>query len=489
MAEVFRPTYYVNPETGKRCKKSTPGAVKRKSKTWWTRFYLPNGQRPKVKLYRDRKASETRAAELERRGERLDAGFADPLDEHARRPLAEHLADFAGYLAAKGNTPAHVTRTQTRAQAALDGARCVKIADLQPSAILGFVDRLRKQGAGITTANHYLTAAKGFSRWLWRERRIDSDPLAGMAKLANVETDIRHARRELCADELRWLLETTRQSARGFRGLAGFDRFALYLTAAGTGFRRGELVSLTPASFDLAGDRPTARVEAAYSKNRKEARQPLPADLAAALRDYLYSKPTDAPVWPGTWAERAASMLRADLDEARTAWLQSVQDARQRGEMAQSDFLAYRDAAGLVIDFHALRHTYISRIVRSGATPKVAQELARHSTVQLTLGRYAHVGLYDLTSAVDALPALLPAGRDSATATGTDGGQISLGLNLGPRPAILGDFVRQAETEDSGMSQRENHGNAAENRTIPVAAENGPGRIRTCNPGIMSPLL
>jgi len=29
-----------------------------------------------------------------------------------------------------------------------------------------------------------------------------------------------------------------------------------------------------------------------------------------------------------------------------------------------------RDAAGRVADFHALRHTYISRLVRSGASVK-----------------------------------------------------------------------------------------------------------------------
>jgi site-specific recombinase XerD len=75
--------------------------------------------------------------------------------------------------------------------------------------------------------------------------------------------------------------------------------------------------------------------------------------------------------------------------------------------MAQGDFLAYRDGSGRYTDFHSLRHSYISRLVQSGASPKVAQTLARHSTVKLTLGRYAHVGLYDLASAVNGLPALI----------------------------------------------------------------------------------
>jgi len=59
-----------------------------------------------------------------------------------------------------------------------------------------------------------------------------------------------------------------------------------------------------------------------------------------------------------------------------------------------------------VADFHALRHTYISRVVASGANIKVAQELARHSSPMLMLGRYAHVQLVDQTRALDALPAI-----------------------------------------------------------------------------------
>ena len=38
------------------------------------------------------------------------------------------------------------------------------------------------------------------------------------------------------------------------------------------------------------------------------------------------------------------------------------------------------DSAGHVVDFHSLRHTYVSCIVYSRASVKVAQELARHST-------------------------------------------------------------------------------------------------------------
>jgi integrase len=74
-----------------------------------------------------------------------------------------------------------------------------------------------------------------------------------------------------------------------------------------------------------------------------------------------------------------------------------------------------------VANFYALRHTYISRLVQSGANIKVAQELARHSTPTLTLGRYAHVQLVGQTRALAALPSIEATRANVAalSATGT----------------------------------------------------------------------
>ena len=346
MAELFKPTYYVDPKTGKRCKVDTPGAVKRTSKHWWARWRLPNGQRPKVKLYRDKKASETKALELQTRGERIDAGRADALDDHAKRPLSEHAADFRRYLAAKGNTVDYVGKMLYRLTAVLDACRFLKIGDLQSSVVVEYLGRLRRDGKSVKTANDYLAAIKGFSRWLWRDKRSDLDGLAGLSKLANAETDLRHARRDLSPDELARLLDAARASAKTIRYLSGIDRHYLYLTACATGFRASELASMTPESFDLDGDTPTARVQASCTKNRREAVQPLPLDVARSVRDFLHGKPAGFPLWPDnpaapaeSWRRHGAEMIRRDLADARRAWLQSVQDERRRDEMARSDFL------------------------------------------------------------------------------------------------------------------------------------------------------
>ena len=62
-----------------------------------------------------------------------------------------------------------------------------------------------------------------------------------------------------------------------------------------------------------------------------------------------------------------------------------------------------------MVDFHALRTTYITLVVKSGASVKEAQELARHSDPKLTMNVYTKLGVHDLAGALDRLPSLTPA--------------------------------------------------------------------------------
>jgi integrase len=196
----------------------------------------------------------------------------------------------------------------------------------------------------------------------------------------------------------------------------------LYRVAVGTGFRANELRSLTPESFDVDADPPTVTVQAAYSKHRRKDVQPIRCDLADLLGPWLEAKQSGRPVF-SSMPDKTAKMMRKDLAGAKTKWVEEVKSPEAQKPRLDADFLEYRDSAGRVADFHALRHTYVSRLVRSGANVKVAQELARHSTPILTLGRYAHVEVLDQTKALDALPSieLVPAHREAGRATGTDG--------------------------------------------------------------------
>ena len=171
------------------------------------------------------------------------------------------------------------------------------------------------------------------------------------------------------------------------------------------------------------------------------------------MRLFLAGLPADRPVWPGTWAKVAWRMIAADLAEARAAWIAEAEDdAGESQRRERSDFLAYHADAGTV-DFHSLRHSYISALARSGVHPKTVQTLARHSTIGLTMDLYTHVRLHDQAAALEALPSLLPAGRQgeaaSMKATGTTDSRGRHCPQHVPAADSGRDFLRVAETTEA----------------------------------------
>ena len=80
----------------------------------------------------------------------------------------------------------------------------------------------------------------------------------------------------------------------------------------------------------------------------------------------------------------------------------------------------YRDTDGSKFDFHAHRHQYIPSLSEAGVHPRTAQQLARHSTIELTMKRYTHLTLSNVAGAVESIPEPRPAGDHVLVATGTD---------------------------------------------------------------------
>jgi excisionase family DNA binding protein len=292
-------------------------------------FDIRDGQKVRrVKGFADLKATEQHATEMERKAARVRAGYIDPAEAQALRPLAEHLRDYADVLRAKGDMEKHVRDTVARCSALFAGcefalpldAEAGKAAEwlvnqrrdgppvelpsgvdtFRPSeaaALLGVtksalnrslqrhgltatgkgkarriprtsVETLAAvavRGVGPATVNHTVRAVRGFFRWLVKAKRIGSNPLESLT-LLNAAVDVRRTRRELTADELHRLFTAARESGRTFRGLTGTDRFTLYLTAAGTGFRANALAKLTPADFDLEAAGSVVTLAARFNK-------------------------------------------------------------------------------------------------------------------------------------------------------------------------------------------------------------------------------
>ena len=281
----------------------------------------------------------------------------------------------------------------------MEGIGTTTIRDIDASRLLAFHYDLKsrpKRPIGARSFNKRLKACKAFCAWLVKERRLAVNPLAHLSAV-NEKVDRRHKRRAATVEELARLFAAT-ESGPDAGGMSGPERAMGYRVAIGTGFRRRELNSLTPAAFDLTSRPATATVQAAYSKRRKDDRQEIPPDLASRLRPYLAGRAPRGPLW--NFPRESAEVFRTDLAAAG---------------------IAYRDDSGDVLDFHSLRHTYVSMLSAAGLPTVVVKEMARHASVTTT-ERYMHARFTDRARALDALPVIeSPAERAALAATGTDG--------------------------------------------------------------------
>ncbi len=385
---------------------------KRKGDTKYTiSYYLRPGVRKQVRGSKDRQATEALARKLEsdallRREGVIDAR-TDRYSAAEGRPLivkdAEdtvvdgHLADFHASLLAKGVTAKQAGEVRARVVRLTELAKIDRISRIVPSTVQQGVGSLRDDAElSLRTCNHYLKAIKQFSRWLWKDGRCREDAIAHLSGY-NVKTDRRHVRRALTAEELARVIEAAEQGDV-VMGMSGPDRAMLIRLATGTGFRVNELRSLTRRSFDLDATPATVTVEAGYSKRRRRDEQPIREDLAMLLQTYLAGREANEPIFH--IPAKPGLMLREDLKAAG---------------------VPYKDGADRVVDFHALRHTFITHVVKSGASVKVCQELARHSDPKLTMNVYTHLTLHDRAKALDGLPGVTPEGpkAETAMATGT----------------------------------------------------------------------
>ena len=375
----------------------------------------------------DRATAERIAAKKEAGAALRREGVIDTTLEHyareSRRPIEEHVADYERFLADKGNSPKHVTQTLRHIRWVIGKCEAKRVADLTGPTVQRAIGELRsgKNARSLGTCNSYLTSIKTLTRWLWHHKRTADDSLLGLAGF-NEQADRRRVRRELSPEEIHWLLTTAENYTRPEHVMPGPDRAMVYRVALGTGFRASELRRLTPESFNLDADPPTITV---FGKRQRTDVQPIRSDLAELLRPWLRGVAEGQRVFHHL-PRNTARMLRSDLRAARSAWIDDGATDADKEAREDSDFLNYVDSAGGVADFHSTRHTYISGIVATGASVKTAQELARHSTPSLTIGRYSHTRLHDIKGALDALPTWSEQSEPVALqATGTDAAAAS----------------------------------------------------------------
>ncbi len=529
MASLFRP-WFRDKATGER----------RRYAKWYAKLRGADGVVRKVPLSTNKTAAGQMLAALVRKVENEKAGIADPFDAHRRTPLSSHLDDWAAGLTAGGATPKHVAQTVQAARRVIDGCGFVFHADVSASPVQRYLAALRRPGPALTpdrdkasytkaelaallgikacgipslvkrhklgaagngrarrypretaealaglrgagmsvkSANMHLAAVKQFAGWLVRDRRAADNPLAHLAG-GNPESDRRREFPTLTADELRRLIAAARGNLATYRGLTGPDRAVVYTLAVYTALRPGELASLTPADFVLDAAVPFVRLDGGRTKNGRAAEQAIPAAAAAELRAYLPTRPAAGPVWPGTWHEKAADMIRVDLPAAGIPASKPGPDGRP-----------------LTVGFYSLRHSAGPLAEAGGATLREVMTLMRHSDPKLTLKTYGRLRLEDRGVTVAKMPGLsAPTGTDSNPDMPPvmDRCMAQHGPNCGPVADHGRGRLRTGEDSSVKAGSAEVLKNKAFEETggpERTTEESSPGRIRTYDPPVNSRLL
>jgi integrase len=465
--------------------------------TYTAQYFDENGKRRKASTGCGDKATAQQVADriqsevaLRKRG--IINVEQEQLADAGRRTLAQHLADFQASMTAAGRTSGHVTRTVAFIRETLDAAGYVVLTDIKADGVNRYASDLTTKGKAARTVQARLTAIKSFTRWLTTHGKLARDPLASVRK-PNPKADRRHERRMLLYDEWDWIRATTEQGSERY-GMTGKERMLLYAVAIQTGLRSGECRSLTRARLFLDSDPPYVTAKAGNTKNRKDARQYIQPGLAAELAEHIATKTTGASVFSMPEETNVARMFRADLADARQAWLESTKDPEERLRREQSDFLQAVNHDGAKADFHALRHTTGAWLALAGNHPKVIQTLMRHSTITLTMDTYGHLFPGQDVEALASLPDILGSDIPEAQrATGTDGRAVVRGHMRGQwGRKTLQDTAGRCEPDGNAPTESGCRNVLAFNalsdnrRDVAKRDESRPGGIRTPDQGIMS---
>jgi len=215
-----------------------------------------------------------------------------------------------------------------------------------------------------------LSALKTFFKFLVREGAVETNP----ADLIRGPKLPKHLPEHLGVDEMFALLAMP----DGETNIGKRDRAWLELLYA-TGMRVGELVSLKISDVDIK--QAMARI---FGKGRKERIVPLTPKAVAAITDYL------------------AARAEFPKYQNKEALFLNYRGGRlgERGIRKLLDQYILKCSINRHISPHALRHTFATHLLESGADLRSIQELLGHVSLSTTQ-KYTHTNIDYLTLVYD----------------------------------------------------------------------------------------
>jgi integrase len=214
---------------------------------------------------------------------------------------------------------------------------------------------------------------------------------------------------------------TVEQLGRLLKAARGDRLEALFVVAATTGIRQGELFALRWDAVDL--QRRTLSITQSIEEIAGDLRVIEPKSPTSRRRIELSKMAVEA-------LRRRRAIARHEGHESAYLFTGPTGALLRKSNFLRRVYYPLRAAAKIPTDipFHALRHTSASLLLLQGVSPRVVQEMLGHADVQLTLATYSHVLPTLQRQAADALDALLTP-RAKRASGGTKAVQSSSGKN------------------------------------------------------------
>jgi integrase len=236
---------------------------------------------------------------------------------------------------------------------------------VEPDDVLGYMAAKRRAGLSPKTVQNHVTLLHGLMKWSVKRGWARTNPVAAVDRPPSPATD--PDIRFLTLEELEGVIREVPDDVLG-----PADR-TLYLTAAMTGLRQGELVALRWRDIDWAAGKVRVRRKRyrgrdGKPKSRRGSRAVPLADRAARALEIHFQRST----------------LQDDDDlvfpHPETGHLYDTSKMRKRFDAAVAK-AGVRDD----VKFHDLRHTFGTRMAAAGVPLRTLQEWMGHRDYKTTL--------------------------------------------------------------------------------------------------------
>jgi integrase len=419
--------------------------------------------------YTDKGSSLEMGRRLEQESADRHEGITNNVREQSLRPIEEHLAGYMTFVKAGNRDSDYCKQLEGRIRRVLEATGAKRLVDLDATKVetelLKFTSArgFEKKGKTLisgTTRNEYATSLKGFSAWAADRRRIDHDPLAGLAKADESSVDRVHPRRALAVEEITALLDAAerrpevqlllvrrgknkgqplakpRQAILARARQTGINRRKAYLLAIWSGLRRGELIQLRWKDVQLDSQVSFIQPRAQTTKSRRADTIPLHPQMAKELLDFRGNEyDPEAAVLPEV---PSIKVLQSDLEFAD---------------------IEYGNKEIGYADLHAQRMTLNTMLAGHGVGGRVRQAQLRHTDPRLTEDTYFDVSIFlkphaDEIAQVPAIPS-----RQAAEAASPENGGTcdEKRAQLGHKSRISsGHLVARGDAGDTDSDEHEN---------------------------------